>query len=143
MPYATQADLVARFGLQEIEQVTDLRVGMGVAADVVDRALADADAEIDARLAQRYTLPLASVPAVLVRVACDIARYHLWAQGTSETVRQRYTDALKVLDRIADGSIDMPAAQPLAPGAGAVAVLARSSPSQFAAGQLDSFSGAL
>ncbi len=143
MPYATQADLVARFGLQEIEQVSDLRAGMGVAEDVVARALQDADAEIDARLATRYALPLASVPVVLVRVACDIARYMLWSQGASESVRQRYVDAQRLLDSIAAGRIELPAAQPLAPGASGVTVQGRSPAAQWAPGQLDAFRGGL
>jgi phage gp36-like protein len=112
MPYATQADLEARFGADELTQLTD-RVGAGVPdAAIVARALADADAEIDGYLASRYALPLATVPPVLVRIACDIARYRLWEDRASEEVRRRYEDARRMLESIARGqvSLGLPAA---------------------------------
>jgi phage gp36-like protein len=112
MPYATQADLEDRFGADELTQLTD-RVGAGVPdASIVARALADADAEINGYLASRYALPLATVPPVLVRIACDIARYRLWEDRASEEVRRRYEDARRMLESIAKGqvSLGLPAA---------------------------------
>lgn len=112
MPYATQADLEARFGTDELTQLTD-RVGAGIPdAAIVARALADADAEIDGYLASRYALPLATVPPVLARIACDIARYRLWEDRASEEVRLRYEDARRLLESIARGqvSLGLPAA---------------------------------
>jgi phage gp36-like protein len=112
MPYAAQADLEARFGADELTQLTD-RVGAGVPdAGIVARALADADAEIDGYLASRYALPLATVPPVLARIACDIARYRLWEDRASEEVRLRYEDARRTLESIAKGqvSLGLPAA---------------------------------
>lgn len=112
MPYATQADLEARFGVDELTQLTD-RVGAGVPdAAIVARALADADAEIDGYLASRYDLPLTTVPPVLARIACDIARYRLWEDRASEEVRLRYEDARRMLESIARGqvSLGLPAA---------------------------------
>jgi phage gp36-like protein len=112
VPYATQADLEARFGVDELTQLTD-RVNAGVPdAAIVARALADADAEIDGYLASRYALPLATVPPVLARIACDIARYRLWEDRSSEEVRRRYEDARRLLESIARGqvSLGLPAA---------------------------------
>jgi phage gp36-like protein len=112
MPYATQADLEARFGVDELTQLTD-RVNAGVPdAAIVARALADSDAEIDGYLASRYALPLATVPPVLARIACDIARYRLWEDRASEEVRRRYEDARRLLESIARGqvSLGLPAA---------------------------------
>jgi len=72
MSYATSDDLAARFGATELDQLAD-RNGDGLPDDgVVQGALADADAEIDAYLAGRYPLPLAHVPPVLARIACDM-----------------------------------------------------------------------
>lgn len=107
MPYATQSDLVSRFGETEIIQLSD-RINAGVidAAVVVDK-LADADAEIDAYLGQRYTLPLANVPPVLVRVACDIARYHLFDDRATEDVIRRYTWCVKFLENLAKGVVTL------------------------------------
>lgn len=143
MSYTNLAEMVDRFGQRELEQLTDKAAGNSIDPLVLGRALADADAEIDARLAVRYALPLASVPLVLARVAADIARYHLWADAASEAVRTRYKDALKLLDQIAAGQVDLPAAQPLASAAGAVTVQGRSPASQFAAGQNQAFRGGL
>ncbi|MCU0963538.1 MAG: DUF1320 domain-containing protein [Burkholderiaceae bacterium] len=122
MTYATQLDLEDRFGTTELAQLTDPDAGAVIDTDTVARALADADAEIDARLAVRYALPLASVPAVLVRLAADLARYFLWDARASEQVRNRYKDAVALLDKIASGAVELPAAAPLPAAAGAVAV---------------------
>jgi phage gp36-like protein len=107
VPYATQADLEARFGADELTQLTD-RSGAHVPdAAIVARALADADAEIDGYLASRYALPLSTVPAVLARIACDIARYRLWEDRASEEVRRRYEDARRLLEAIARGTVSL------------------------------------
>jgi phage gp36-like protein len=113
MAYATQADLAARFGEDELAQLTD-RAGAGVPdATVVTRALADADAEIDTYLGARYALPLSTVPSVIARLACDIARFRLWEDRASDEVRRRYEDARRMLEAIARGqvSLGLPAAQ--------------------------------
>ena len=83
MPYATQTDMETRFGVDELIQRTS-RTGAAIDTDVLGRALADADAEIDSYLASRYALPLPSTPAVLVRLACDITRYQLFDEGARQ-----------------------------------------------------------
>lgn len=107
MTYATQQDLVDRFGYDEIVQLTDRTGGNVIDGTVVALALADADAEIDAHLAARYSLPLASVPAIIVRIASDIARYRLWDDRAPEEVRARYTDTVRVLEKLARGDIEL------------------------------------
>jgi phage gp36-like protein len=107
MPYATLTDLAARFGDEELTQLTD-RLGTGVVdADVAQAALAEADAEIDAYLAGRYALPLAAVPPILVRLACDIARYRLATDTPLEEVRKRYEDARRLLENLAAGRVTL------------------------------------
>jgi len=107
MTYATQADLEARFGADELTQLTD-RIGSGLPdASIIARALADADAEIDGYLASRYALPLAIVPTALARIACDIARYRLWEDRASEEVRRRYEDARRLMESIAKGMVSL------------------------------------
>lgn len=105
MTYATQTDLVDRFGEAEIAQRTNRVDGLNIDTVVLGRALGDADAEIDSYLAARYTLPLASTPVVLNRLACDIARYRLYDDGTPDTVRQRYEDAVSLLKRFSSGDV--------------------------------------
>jgi phage gp36-like protein len=111
MPYATTADLVARFGESELIQLTD-RLGDGVLdAAVVSQALADADAVINGFLAGRYTLPLSPVPAILVGYACDLARERLYKDAAPEIVIKRADDARKFLALAGQGKISL-GAQP-------------------------------
>lgn len=118
--YATLADLISRFGETEIIQLSD-RSGTGaIDSAVVDAKLADASAEVDAYLQGRYTLPLAVVPLSLKRIAADIARYHLYDDRATEQVTQRYKDAIKFLESVAKGVVQLgldPASQP-APASG-------------------------
>lgn len=107
MAYATLADLIDRYGDQELTQLTD-RLGMAAPdAAIVGRAIDDASAEIDGYLAVRYALPLTATPSVLVRLCADIARYRLWDDRASEEVRRRYEDARRVLERIASGDVSL------------------------------------
>ncbi len=122
MPYATLQDLVDRFGYEQLAQLSDRDAGITVDEVVVGRALADADAEIDGYLVALYALPLASVPALLVRMACDIARYRLFGDRVTEQVRQLYTDAVRDLKAIASGAIKIDGVAPLAPSAASTAI---------------------
>jgi phage gp36-like protein len=112
MAYATQQDLVDRFGEQELIQLSDRadtptgEVGVAVVA----RALTDAAELIDGFLAGRYALPIASPPPVLTQLACDIARYKLHQNLPPELVRTNYQDALRQLKQIADGDFVLQAA---------------------------------
>lgn len=109
MSYATLTDLMAQFGDREVIALTD-RNNDGVAdAALVESALQRASDTMDAYLAARYALPLASIPRQLVDVCCDIARYKLCGAEVTETeaVRLRYKDALKTLELIRDGKLDV------------------------------------
>lgn len=112
MPYATQTDLVSRFGETEIAQLTDRFGGALIDGGVVAAALADADALIDGYLAQRYALPVSPTPPLLLRAACDIARFLLHGKAAGEKVRAAYEDALKLLRDLADGRAALPGALP-------------------------------
>ena len=112
MSYCSQTDLIARFGRDELVQLTD-RDGIGdIDAVVLDRAIADADAEIDAQLHARYTVPITPVPAVLIAKVCDLVRYYLHDKVTTELVAQRYHDAMVWLGQVRDGKIDLGVASP-------------------------------
>ena len=122
--YATQADLVARFGESEIGQVGDTDGSGEVDPALIVRALADADAEINAALASRYQLPLPSVPPMLTRIACDLARFNLYTDEVSDVVAMRYKRAVAMLADIASGklSLGLPEAPPSS-GDGAVVLV--------------------
>lgn len=107
MAYAAQADMEERFGIAELVKLTDREqppTGM-IDATVVSRAIADAEAEINGYLAARYTLPLVTVPAVLARLTCDIARYYLYDDWTNEPVRARYEDSVRLLKAVSRGEV--------------------------------------
>lgn len=107
MPYATQANMVERFGETEMIQLTDRSNANAIDAAVLATKLADANSEIDGYLRGRYTLPLASIPLSLVRVACDIARYHLMDDRPTESVTIRYKDAIALLKSISTGVVQL------------------------------------
>ena len=74
---------------------------------VAGKALADADDEINGYLSTKFTLPLASTPKVITRVACDIARYYLYADRVTDQVKKRYDDAVKFMKGVAAGDISI------------------------------------
>jgi phage gp36-like protein len=113
MTYATLTAMVAQFGEPELVQRTDRSDAGVVDQAVLDRALVDADAEIDSYLGTRYALPLASTPILLVRLAADITRYRLYDDGVPATVRQRYEDCVSLLKRLSSGDVVLPGAQGL------------------------------
>ncbi len=109
MSYATKQDMIDRFKELELIQLTNEVVEPATVIDdtVLGRVLADADAEIDVYLVGRYALPLASVPAMLTSLACDMARYKLYDDRATEQVAKRYDDAVKLLRLIAKGDVSL------------------------------------
>lgn len=107
MTYATAQDLTDRFGATELIELTDRANTGAIDTTVLGRALADADAEINGYLASRYTLPLASVPPVLVAKASDMARYYLYDVRVTEAVKARYDDAVKYLQSLPKGLVSL------------------------------------
>ncbi|MCS6869528.1 DUF1320 domain-containing protein, partial [Thermus sp.] len=84
--------------------------------------------EVESYLAQRYALPLPSLPEALKARALDIAVYRLFLRrgirpGTAdEAVLSRYRDAVAWLRDVALGKAALPlppAGQPLPPRGGA------------------------
>lgn len=106
--YASSAQMVARFGEDELVSLTDRDGTAGaIVARVLDVALNDATALINGYLAGRYTLPLPTPPAMLERLCCDIARYGLYDNGASEQVSKRFDDAVRFLEKVAAGKITL------------------------------------
>lgn len=98
MAYTNANEMIARFGELELVQLTDRDNLTGqVVLQVLDAAIADAEAEVDSYLAVRYALPLEAVPDILKSITADLARYRMHDGAMPETVQQRYTDALRFL----------------------------------------------
>jgi phage gp36-like protein len=105
--YATQQDLIDRFGNAEILALADRDGDAAIDAAVMSGALADADSEIDGYLAKRYGLPLASVPDRLKRVAADLARFNLHTNDPPEYVQKAADDARRWLRDVANGLVEL------------------------------------
>jgi len=121
MGYATQADMVSRFGSTEVIAMTDRDRTGEIDADLLSNALDDASAEMDTYLAGRYRLPLSTVPRFLAGLCCDIARYRLAGAEVRDTeeVRTRFRDAIAFLKLAADGKVTLgvdPAGMTVQPG---------------------------
>ncbi|WP_316171043.1 DUF1320 domain-containing protein [Bradyrhizobium sp. SZCCHNRI1058] len=132
MSYAAQSDLVARYGTPMLIDLTDRADPPAgtIDAAVVTQALADADAAIDGYLLGRYSLPLATTPALLKDLAVPIAVYKLHRDTVSDKVRADYLDALKTLSQIASGAVRLAVAgiEPAASGASGVRTTDRARP---------------
>ncbi len=108
--YATLDHLKTLCGDEELIQLTDRAVPPSRQIDVVvvTAALVAATNEINGYVAAQYALPLASIPAQLTDLACDIARYRLYKEAATDQVRKRYEDAVKTLTNIAKGIVKLP-----------------------------------
>jgi phage gp36-like protein len=107
--YCAQADLERRYSVAELIQLTDRTGADAVNADIVDEAIADADALIDSYLEKRYRdrMPFDPVPTVLERVACVIARYNLYTNHKPDEVQKPYDEVLKFLEHVAVGKVSL------------------------------------
>lgn len=114
MPYASQQDMIDRFGESEMIQLT--RGDTAIDAAVLEEAQAQADSEIDGYLRGRYALPLADVPELIKRCACDIVRWILFIGSIPEEVERRYKRAIELLQGVAKGEIVLNL--PASPGEG-------------------------
>lgn len=111
MAYTSQSAMVDRFSELSLIQLTD-RTGTGqIDTTVLDRAIADAGAVIDGKLAARYSVPFTAVPSLIEQLASDIAFYRLHTNPPKE-ISGRHDNALRLLDSLANGSITLGIEQP-------------------------------
>lgn len=139
MTYATQADLEAVFGTDELIQLTDQnRPQEAIDAGRIAVALRDASGKINAYLASRYQIPLTPVPEAINRTCVEIAWYYLHARATPDEVQRRYDRAIKFLEAVADGSATLTGVGTPAAGGGGE-VLIDAAPAVFDADSLAGF----
>lgn len=114
--YCTLLDLERRVSSQTLIALTDDSSSGQIDEDVVNEAIADAVALIDAHLRERYTVPLVSVPELIVNVCSDLTIYHLHARrytiDISDAMQMRYRTAVATLEKIASGRIHLPDIDP-------------------------------
>lgn len=104
--YCNADQMAARFGLQELIDLTNAGES-DINATVLDGAIADACSEIDGYLSGRYAVPLNPVPTVLVRTACDLARYYLYNDQLTEAVEKRHKDSISWLKDVSKGIVSL------------------------------------
>ena len=104
-PYLGITELIARFGENEITQLSD-RANSGIYDEaVVQTAIDDASAEAEGYLRIRYTLPLPEIPALLTKLVADLARHELYDQAPPPVVEERRASALRQLRDIGAGRL--------------------------------------
>lgn len=106
MVYATQSDMVTKYGEQQMIQLTD-RDDVGsteINEAVLAAELEEATAIINGYVAKRYRVPVSPVPTVLANACKVIAYFSLHRGRHSEQTRQSYEDVLRTLASISNGS---------------------------------------
>lgn len=117
MPYCALADIYPlQLDEDSLIQLTNDDSDTGtVDEDVVARAIADADATIDAYCQGRYTVPLTPAPDKIRQISVDIAIYNLYSRRADmmpDNRRKRYEDAISFLSAAAGGKIKLGADTP-------------------------------
>ncbi|NSW85500.1 MAG: DUF1320 domain-containing protein [Syntrophobacteraceae bacterium] len=114
MPYCTPADIRDRIDLRRLVQLTDDE-GEGIVDDSrIEKAIADADNEIDGYVGIRHAVPLPSPPPLLNKLSADLAVYHLYSRRgrVPEVHAERYRKAAGILEQIALGKISLGGSDP-------------------------------
>jgi phage gp36-like protein len=77
--------------------------------DVIDRAIEDADSDINSYCSSQYDVPFATTPAIIRKISVDLAIYNLCSRrkGASDDRRRRRDDARAWLRDVAGGIVQI------------------------------------
>lgn len=162
--YATIADMISRFGQREMIALTDTE-NQTLQAEPLQRKLDDAHALVDGYIGMVWRLPLQGcakpaptaanpaavehvAPPVLTRLVCDVARYYLYDDKSTDEVLKRYEQAKTELLHLSQGKATLTcpwggaAGEPIAaqPQTGGNEVTYKFSPRQITDENLQGFS---
>jgi phage gp36-like protein len=114
MSYSSLSDILEQLSEAELIRLTDDASTGAVDEQVVARAVTDADAEIEAYLGERYTLPFLPVPPLVRKLSVDIALYNLYSRrlAAPEPRERRYQEAKGLLREAARGLVKLGAEAP-------------------------------
>lgn len=117
MSYATPDDIYARYSQTSVHLLTDQRIdqafNLSPEALTAERlrllnvALEDAAATIDGYIDGRAVLPLQTVPTVLVRAACVLARFALEDGQATDKATKDKDDILRLLEKVSTGEVSL------------------------------------
>ncbi len=123
MAYISNADIQERLGTQTYVQLTDDDGDAVADIGVVDEARLGAEGEVNSYLARRYRVPidLAAHPELadlLATITLDLVEFRLHTRRppVSDAVLQKHRHAVQWLQRIVDGTIDLPSLSELPAG---------------------------
>ncbi len=114
MSYCTLADILDQIDERALIQLTDdANVGV-VDQGAVNKAIADADGEIDGYLGSRHTVPLNPIPAIINKHSVDISIYNIYSRRNSppEHRETRYKNSIRFLELVAAGKVTLGAKDP-------------------------------
>lgn len=121
MSYISAGELKTLVPEHVMTQLSDDNADGSSDALMINVIIAEACETVDGFLRGRYQLPFRKTPTVISSIAKQIARYKLYERRPEgfdlpETVRNGYTDALKMLKQIQDGilTLGVPAGEILA-----------------------------
>ncbi|OIP98858.1 MAG: hypothetical protein AUK35_09665 [Zetaproteobacteria bacterium CG2_30_46_52] len=106
MPYATYADLIDAHDEQYIIQLSDDNKDGIADPAVIAKAIASADADINARISNRFAVPLNPVPALATSLSSLLAIGILYSRrgmDKPDAVKEDVKAAHALLDRIGEG----------------------------------------
>lgn len=109
MAYASRDDIETLYSSDAL-YVAERGGNAAETGAAIQRALTQADDEIDSYLRGRYDTPVVPVPWLLTQLCVDIALYRLanTADVLSEEIRRRYDDALVTLKSLSKGTMRLP-----------------------------------
>lgn len=110
MSYCTLNDLIDAYTERDIIQLTDRinKPPTTINTELVDKAIDDADGEINLYLMARYKLPLATVPSAVRKIAVTLAYRNLHAKISEDHAAQKAADAkVKLLEGLAKGLLSL------------------------------------
>lgn len=107
--YALKQDVIDRIGVEELYVLADRDRDQILDEASITQALTDASTTIDTYVSRRYAVPLTPVPGIALTLCVTLAVYFLAdrAGAVTDERRKRYEDAIKLLERIANGEVGL------------------------------------
>jgi phage gp36-like protein len=107
--YCALADLQKVKTTTELAQLADLDGDNAADATVVERACTNATDLINGYISPRYTVPLTTVPNLLVTIAVRLALYylHLDRNSLTDDINKQYDRDIEFLKRVGEGKASL------------------------------------